>query len=258
MARSILPSKARKTARQDKQNLNQRNRVDIHRKLAPYKGPASDVIDSFEDDEVIVDQWVSPKDYPKYDDIVYNRRNADKLNHFMRWAACIVKDMEPQEAWDYLKTIVPAGLIGNHALTHLEFEHDPQMAVRWAAYTYEPRPEHVHNQKVNAELAAGLREIFKQQKLIDQFNHNLYHYLRSQMEKRNNSRRYVWDAVNNCYYLPEPETSFEFVKWHRENWLELYRTKVYIPYFYNNRSTKELTQFVATYLGINIEFKDNV
>jgi hypothetical protein len=53
-------------------------------------------------------------------DIVRDRRSADKLNHFMRWCSAITEGMSTEEALGYVRAILPASLIGDHAYGHWE------------------------------------------------------------------------------------------------------------------------------------------
>lgn len=52
--------------------------------------------------------------------VISDRRSADKLNHFMRWAAARTRKLAVTERLDTLRSTLPDGLIGEHALSHLE------------------------------------------------------------------------------------------------------------------------------------------
>ena len=52
--------------------------------------------------------------------VVQDRRSADKLNPFIRWAAARSQDLAPETRLDSLRGVLPTGLIGDHALDHLQ------------------------------------------------------------------------------------------------------------------------------------------
>ncbi len=124
MIRSILPSKARRGPRFFKAMLKRHTRhavrIDLHVEnldadlnRAPYVG------------------WV-----------VRSRRDADKLNHFMRWCREITAGMSMQEALDCVRTLLPDNLIGDHAYGHWE---------RYRKHLDQPRRRYrTHEQKVQS------------------------------------------------------------------------------------------------------------
>ena len=112
MARSILPSTRRVAARKELREVKQRNRRQIrealHRVQFAEDYEADDDVDLFE--------------YPdhKIRYIVRERRDADKLGHFEKWAVEITKDIaDPSTRLSFMRSILPKGLIGEHALQHL-------------------------------------------------------------------------------------------------------------------------------------------
>jgi hypothetical protein len=52
--------------------------------------------------------------------MVSRRRGADKLNHFERWAVELTREMPVEARLGYLAGVLPPGLIGEHAMSHLE------------------------------------------------------------------------------------------------------------------------------------------
>jgi hypothetical protein len=66
-------------------------------------------------------------------DIVRDRRGADKLHHFMRWCYAITEGMSTEDALGYVRAILPASLIGDHAYGHWEQDrkHDSQRRIPW-------------------------------------------------------------------------------------------------------------------------------
>jgi len=119
MIRSILPSTARRQAKQAKVALHQANRSRSHNQLALYKGPASYVIDMYEDDVRDLEHYEEPHNMAGWESIVEDRRAHDKLNHFVEWAFQRTAHKTPQERYPYIKTLLPDNLIGRHALSHL-------------------------------------------------------------------------------------------------------------------------------------------
>jgi len=112
MARSILPSTRRKSARYELREVKQRNRHQIRQALRKVLRD-----EEFEADDD-VDLFYYPDEKISY--IVSERRAADKLGHFEKWAVEITKDIEdPSTRLSYMRSILPKGLIGEHALTHL-------------------------------------------------------------------------------------------------------------------------------------------
>jgi hypothetical protein len=99
MVRSILPSRWR-NARRAKAMVKRRVRRSVRAEL---RGEA---------DDVQRDAYVGH--------VVRDRRDADKLSHFMRWCDELTKGMTVQEALDYVRAILPRNLIGDHAFGHWE------------------------------------------------------------------------------------------------------------------------------------------
>jgi hypothetical protein len=113
MARSILPSRARSTTAH--LALTRRaNRRAVGQKLSYIR--AGDRGDQ--------ENWDERSDLRAYPDIeigmiVRWRRGADKLNHFERWAVQVTKPLPVEDRLGYMRAMLPGGLIGDHALSHL-------------------------------------------------------------------------------------------------------------------------------------------
>ena len=253
MSRSILPSTSRKSARDNKRKLHHKNRSDVRSKLVKYKGPASEVIEQEEQEQVDLSHHWTPKDRLGYDSIVHDRREADKVNHFVRWATEITKDMEPEDAWSYLQSVVPPGLIGNHALTHL-YMFEPHQVTRWWQISRPPSKEYLMVKAFNESIQKKIEEILSNKKLAKKFNHNLSNYHRIQLEAL--KRR----TDNQLYYLYHPDLkiklSWEYEEWTKDNY-ELFLKKLVFASWYGYRSNhelkvKELTKYVSDYLKIPI------
>lgn len=116
MCRSILPSSARRSARYDKRRIHQRERRAVSQILHE--------IDSYDSAEDCDADLVNPVNFGWYgmNDVIYNRRGADKVAPFERWAVARTKDInEPVDRLNYIKSLLPENLIGRHAITHVEF-----------------------------------------------------------------------------------------------------------------------------------------
>jgi hypothetical protein len=103
MIRSILPSKARGAARIDKALLKRAHRRDVRIdvSLRDFETTKAD----FARD---VSLW----------SVVWDRRAADKLNHFIRWCEKITAGLSAEEKLGYVKGLLPRNLIGDHAYSH--------------------------------------------------------------------------------------------------------------------------------------------
>jgi hypothetical protein len=114
VARGVLPSEARKSARDDLRNIKQKNRRAINRQLARI-----DTIDTYFEDPRVEDLEFYPDAEIGY--VVRDRRGADKLS-VMRWAEQRTKQegiTDPHERYEYAKRALPTNLAGRHALTHI-------------------------------------------------------------------------------------------------------------------------------------------
>ncbi len=55
---------------------------------------------------------------PNQKETVLFRRENDHLNPFFRWAKAKTRGMHPEEAYFYIKGILPPSVMGLHALSH--------------------------------------------------------------------------------------------------------------------------------------------
>lgn len=111
MARSILPSTRRKAARENLRAIKQSHRALVRRELRRL------------DEENEPRDCFDPRGYPtgKIAYEVRERQNADKLGHFEKWAVEISKGIpEADGRRKWVRALLPAGLIGDHAMTHLD------------------------------------------------------------------------------------------------------------------------------------------
>lgn len=110
MARSILPSRSRKgQAHRASIHRSARRQVSLSlRQLARDPSAWDDGVELGEEAELELPTFVS------------RRRGQDKLNHFERWAIERTKDMPKEHRLGHLRSLLPRGLIGEHAMSHLE------------------------------------------------------------------------------------------------------------------------------------------
>lgn len=139
IARSVLPSKNRKTARSRAATIKRHNRRSTRNTLHVWA--------KFDDALDFEGFTHDTNRSTHYDDIItmamWERRNADKLGPIMHWAErTIAKNPELQEDFDvcrnYFKAILPDNTIGRHALGHLKdcegFPEDPRDIFRYGYF----------------------------------------------------------------------------------------------------------------------------
>lgn len=68
--------------------------------------------------------------------VVWRRRAADKVNPFQRWARAVTADLPREQRLTHVRGVLPQGLIGEHALSHLSrdehFENPQELELRQA------------------------------------------------------------------------------------------------------------------------------
>jgi hypothetical protein len=111
MARSLLPSKWRKGARKERALIHRGSRREPREAMSrlarepegwedlPTPGDASSV---------------------EIGHLVRHRRYADKVNPFIRWATAVTRELPRESRLSHVRGLVPRGVIGEHALVHLE------------------------------------------------------------------------------------------------------------------------------------------
>lgn len=124
MARSILPATNRRDARHTAASIKRHNRRVTRQALHEWKSYEDPL--EYEghiygyDDSPATGGEEGPKGNIKSH--MWDRRNHDKLNHFIRWAEAATAHLDdPHARYMYIKKILPDNLIGRHALSHLEF-----------------------------------------------------------------------------------------------------------------------------------------
>jgi hypothetical protein len=115
MARSVLPSTL--NVADEMAAVRRTNRRAVARDLRRYRGAAGDAVDRFDADGVDVTRY--PCDEIKR--VVGDRREADKLGPFQRWAVEITRHLPIEERLDAVRGVMPNNLIGRHALSHVRF-----------------------------------------------------------------------------------------------------------------------------------------
>lgn len=115
MARSILPSRARTEARARLRLIHRAHR----RRVAQQLAADTRRLDSIGVDELfdLGDRTTPPGREVR--EVVFDRRLADTLNHFERWAIAVTRAVPLDDRLARLRSWLPPGLIGAHALSHL-------------------------------------------------------------------------------------------------------------------------------------------
>lgn len=112
MARSILPSKARKGAHDDRRLINRSHRRASRQRIVTD-------VDRM-DGVVLPDRELRARQ----SEMVGARRDADHLNHYFRWAEVQVADVPQRSRLTQIRAMLPDGLIGMHAADHLRFRDE--------------------------------------------------------------------------------------------------------------------------------------
>ncbi|MCP3139577.1 hypothetical protein [Pyxidicoccus xibeiensis] len=113
MARSLLPAKNRHTARKARAELSRRTRRSVRTRMALLEydvDAADDRADLHED---------STREMRR---LVTWRRDSDKVNPFRRWARTVTREVPRDERLEHVRGVLPEGLIGEHALSHLRWD----------------------------------------------------------------------------------------------------------------------------------------
>lgn len=119
MIRSILPSKYRKSARDNIKGVKRRHRSKVNQALNEYRGAhASDA------EEIYDDSAFDYESYPNHEimEWVWERRLGDKDAPLVRWAAAQVQGMRQMDRLSYIRSILPDNTIGRHAADHCKWD----------------------------------------------------------------------------------------------------------------------------------------
>jgi len=152
MAESVLPSKARRSARTSRRRAHHRHRAHERDLLVAIRRGRDDDADFGE-----------RRRHQDIDTMVLARRFADKTGSLVRWAASQVdrddslREASLDEQREYFARLLPDNLIGRHAVQHIE-----------SALRHRGRPDYWQVQKTEktdrlrrerAQLTADLRVI---------------------------------------------------------------------------------------------------
>lgn len=155
MARSVLPSTARKGARTTRVEIHGSHRV-RERQLLHQLSRALD----HDDIDIDIDGDCDAKRVQMTTKMVRRRRSADKIGPLLRWAERTIEHDpkllagSPEDRAIYFRKILPPGLIGNHAMSHLRWVIDDR-PVRWIPP--QRRPTTVPLAQLAADIVAAGR-----------------------------------------------------------------------------------------------------
>ncbi|MCB9762670.1 MAG: hypothetical protein H6739_22915 [Alphaproteobacteria bacterium] len=165
MARSILPSKRRKRARWDQTRVKRRARSKMRQIVREARHDPEGVHERHDL------RWEPKGDIRQ---CVQSRRYADKVEPLIRWATAVTADMPEPDRRSYLKSVLPDGVIGEHALFHLEgfaFDSDRQAwRVAWEARRRRQQALERHRRDRREGLLGGA---LGDPALLALFNHHL-------------------------------------------------------------------------------------
>lgn len=158
MIESVLPSTARKSARDRRRLVHKQARARQRTALAAMKGSYDDAAVDFREGRRKSElHWM-----------VLDRRGADNAGALTRWAVAIVeadpklRDAPLHEQVAHFASILPADMIGQHAVQHIEWAlmyvaerpHWSERRARWAAQADQRKRDMVD--ALDRLLAAGL------------------------------------------------------------------------------------------------------
>lgn len=218
MGRSILPSKMTQAHQQQKQ-IARRHR---HRAKASIRNMQWNE-DGWLDCEADLTSTKAVQAEVKY--LVRDRREADHLSHFYRWAEAVTADLPIEERLSYIAGFLPEGLIGFHAMTHLRnldhFDADPT--------SYRNRPDYVdyrvaqlHRRYLAVEKWMQATQLIEQliaEGRLKALNHFITAGWKPTEWKTSRTVR-VFDQTNPGMLLPS-------INWKKYNYRVEYETHVY-------------------------------
>lgn len=115
MARSVLPSKKGRTAKRELTNIRRNKRRTARQELH------LSLLEEDHGEFTERDLHQDPNGLMAY--AVRDRRDADKIAHFMKWAIKVTDDdghNDPRERMAFMMKVLPKSIIGWHARSHLE------------------------------------------------------------------------------------------------------------------------------------------
>lgn len=119
MARSILPS-TKRNGQEDRRRVHKSART--HERA--LMGFAEDEWRDGEADDLTPPDFAGVERKRAHDtkDMVDMRRYKDKVGPFSRWAERVTKNIPQENRLSYLRSLVPDTLIGEHAVSHVEWK----------------------------------------------------------------------------------------------------------------------------------------
>jgi hypothetical protein len=123
IARSVLPSTARKAARRTRAQIHGRARAHERRLL-------HDLVRHHDPDDYEGTLGLAERHRGDISDLVGDRRTADKVGPLLRWAERTVERdptlsaATPEDREVYFRRVLPQGLVGDHAVSHLRWVID--------------------------------------------------------------------------------------------------------------------------------------
>lgn len=129
IARSVLPSTARKAARDNRAGVRNRERANERQLLHDLRVGID--FDDFEGDCA----WRNRRDLA---DMIEDRRGADKVGPLLQWAERTIAnsrhltEASPEDREAHFRKVLPPGLIGDHAISHLWRVLDDDRRRRWS------------------------------------------------------------------------------------------------------------------------------
>ena len=155
MARSVLPSNARKSARDGLRAIARSHRRRGRQALREMRDNLCDEAD----DDLVADvedrletRLTNSQARRKGElwSVIDRRREADKIHPLMRWAPAAVAHLDVEDRLPTLRSWLPDGVIGWHAMTHLDWvdglRNDDLEHNRWFR-SYGARPYDIERER---------------------------------------------------------------------------------------------------------------
>ena len=140
MARSILPARSRERARTDLAVTRRAHRRAVAQELRDLIG----VADPAGDGKASYEEWDERHQVGRTADaeirvLMGRRRGSDKVNHFIRWSIAVTAELPIEDRLPHLRRTLPDGLVGRHAMSHLQYEAELRPAQDHDRRYLEPR-----------------------------------------------------------------------------------------------------------------------
>lgn len=119
MARSILPSTARRASAARSAGIRRRSRRRTGQQLRSLIAAPGACAAAEASDDARFDALAWPQHQIK--DAVWERRLNDKVAPLQRWAVAFTRDLPSEGRLDAVRAVLPNDLIGRHAISHIDF-----------------------------------------------------------------------------------------------------------------------------------------